>query len=618
MSIKRAFSKDTYTVARKINVEDPLYTQVDTEYKRGEGTIQPQNLTSNLTASGEVGLLVLTELFTKQAYPVVADAVQGYDSDLFLWEDIDGTARWYTASGWRDWAGNGKNSYQQVLGTYDESNLEQGLALREQDLSFYEIDEMVEATGSTKRVLALKMEDVKLPHNPLIPPPTPAIKERYVYTFDGLGDFLSYNSLDSTNAINVIAVGEGDRVSMTYEAGKVEGGVGFTDLKKADNQYLSTHPVTNRIGSNSPMELSINVIPTNAGEVNTILEFVSDITGFPILQLNTTIDDKVEIVLYEDNGFLFEDEVVIGTVAFRGIAPNKLLIGQLNTIRLQLVQQIPSFPTNLVNDVSITLNNVYSYVGTMPLSVMSGNSFNGTDYLCNNLGATLVGQDNTNNPRGDMNGVLQSFEWFRPAYSLTGVSFPQDNYLSYRIKETTGIVLNESFFPNNERAGTRVNTTDVDISISEGITSYLFSGASQNDFIAFDLFITEDRVLHSSIDSFIKKVTYDGVEIELNTFVTPLDFQFHTIEIELGSTRIGETLFEPNIRFLGTNSDKDLFYQGAVKDFVVTKGRKEFKWELKTKGSFKQDPVNTNALSFGFDIGSYSEDKWKLIVEEGT
>ena len=63
MSIKRAFSKDTYTVARIINVDDGVTVRQDIEYKRGKGSVVPENLTSMLTTAGGVGLLVNNNCF---------------------------------------------------------------------------------------------------------------------------------------------------------------------------------------------------------------------------------------------------------------------------------------------------------------------------------------------------------------------------------------------------------------------------------------------------------------------------------------------------------------------------------------------------------------------------
>ena len=242
MSIKRAFSKDTYTVARIINVDDGVTVRQDIEYKRGKGSVVPENLTSMLTTAGGVGLLVNNNLYTRQSYPLVADDVQGYGSDYFMWTDIDNTARWFQASGWRDWSRNGQNSYQQVLGTYDAESIDPSL-VRGQDLTFNEIDNMDSAIGSMTRVVDLKMATVILPETVQPDTNTTVSISRYVYNLNGTTDFLKYNSQDTTNPSTQLDLKKGNEVSLVYKATTQLNGSGETVLSPIKNQYISIPPV---------------------------------------------------------------------------------------------------------------------------------------------------------------------------------------------------------------------------------------------------------------------------------------------------------------------------------------------------------------------------------------
>ena len=560
MAIKRAYSKDTYTVARIINIDDGITVRTDLEYKRGEGSVVPDNLTSMLTSGGETSLLVNNNLYTKQAYPLVADAVQGYDSDYFMWTDIDNTARWYQAAGWRDWSRNGKDSYQQVLGTYDASFLNPALQ-REQDLTFCEIDNMEAAIGSTARVIDLKMATIELPHasNPNIA--VPENVERYVYNLNGTTDFLQYNSLDTTSSETQINLKEGNKVSLNYKATNVSGGIGETLMNASEDKYIS-YPA---------FDLIMRVAnPFNTG-VEIQLSFkTSEFKACTLLAGTSANGDfKVELT---DIGKLKVTAPALHGAGFR-VGTTTLVLNQFNNvlIRWDFSEQ----------ELIMAMNGYGGIVGGINQLISTE-----SDITIQTLGTTssLV---------ADFDGVIKDF-------IAIDLGSGGDILRRMDINESTGIVVQER---ENNIDGLRVNMDDSDIIIIVADTSYLISGVGSS---GASLFIGEGDKFDTDNNTWIGKISFDDEEIDILTFITPQDNLFHKIDIECGDTC--------NIVRLGVDEAESLFYNGALYDFSVTKGKQTTVWEFKTYASLKQDPFTLTSLSFGFSTSEHTIDNWSLIT----
>ena len=564
MSIKRAYSKDTYTVARIVNINDGATVRTDVEYKRGVGSVKPDNLTSMLTAGGETSLLVNNNLYTKQAFPLVADAIQGYDSDYFMWTDIDSTARWYQASGWRDWSRNGQDSYQQVLGTYDASFLNSALE-REQDLTFCEIDDMSNVIGSTTRVLDLKMASIVLPELEAPSLIVPQNIERYVYNLNGTTDFLQYNSLDTTRPDTQLDFKKGNSLGFTYKATTVTGGTGETVMKSASNQYI-TYPaidlimrVPQLLYTDTYIELKFN---TNTS--GTIIAGTSQNGNFIV---ETTPEGKVKVTAPA----LYGSGTATSSASYLPDTLNNLIV----------------FWDFIDRELVFTVNGNYTKVGDFDGALLTN-----SDITIQSLGS-LDPTHGTFTPTGDFDGIIKDV--------VLGEGGSLGSILrNMPINELTGIVVVETEF---DQDGLRVNMTDVDIDpVITGI-SYLISGIGVT---GGDLYLDTDNKLNTNNATWIESIEYDGVAIDILTFVAPEDNDYHTIDIVCNEVC--------NIARLGVDELETLYYKGSMYDFKILKGKQETVWELKTYASLKQDPFTLTALSFGFDTTNYTNDNWSLIT----
>lgn len=568
MSIKRAYSKDLYTVARIINLDDGATARTDVEYKRGVGTVKPDNLTSMLTSSGSTSLLVNTNLYTKQAFPLVADAVQGYDSDYFMWTDIDNTARWYQASGWRDWSRNGQNSYQQVLGTYDAEFLNPAL-IREQDLTFCEIDNMSEAIGSTTRVVDLKMGDIQFKNYPIPIPSSDVADQRYVYNLNGTTDFLGYNSLDTTKPDTNIPLKRGNNVKLKYLANTEVTGTGETVMKQVDNQYIRIPDFTTDINNPDYNGVVINmrfkVSTADSGKERYLISGTSPIGE---IWVQTTEDNRIKVV-----------------------APQVPTNTSVNTFNLDVFNNI-SIVWNVKDEsLKIFLNGQLTLIGFHVFGVVF------EDITFKTLGGndTRLGEENFT---GFFDGVLKDVVFTKLV--PTGDPTPPIDR-EYPIDEITIGSVND--ISGNEKDGIRVNMTNNDINIITSTRQFLFSGIGADQ---ASLAISNEGKLETTNSTWIDTIKYDGVAIDILTFEVPKDNLVHEIEVECAEVC--------NIAKLAADEGLVEHYKGYIYDFSVTKGKQETVWEIKTYAGMKQDPLTLTALSFGFNQTNYTNDNWSLIT----
>lgn len=596
MAIQRRYSKDTYTVARLVDTT----TGTDVEYKRGEGSIQPSNLTSMLTTSGATSFLINTDLYTKQPYPVVRDSTQGTESDYYMWADIDYTSRWYMASGWRDWANHGKDSYQQVLGTYDAQALNP-LLVRDKDLDFYEIDDLAYSTSSVKRVIDMKMTSVVLPYEPVPPNLGSTTKERYYYRLNGVTDIIKYNSLSDINPDTYLTVKDGDVIRFKYQANTVVQGTGETVLNALEGKYIR-YPrfdihfkdQLHDFDSGGGLRISLQFkADTTRGEKMTVLSG-TNIRG-NITSVSVLPDNHLEINMphvYGGDGFVDAPQKVV-------ISTDTILVGEFNNL------EILWHDGNGTGMVEFTLNGRRQGIGS--LTVGGRNTITSHVYT---LGAKNIVSGEQ--PIADFDGVIKNYQIYVRAWATGVETLVRD----YPIDEDAGVIVRDYALDptipswvldlqgENTYNGTRMNMTDADIDIVTANNRYLLSGLDASD---IDLIISPAGKLVTTKSGWIKSIKVDGEVIDEDTYVLPSNNKM--VQIEVTSAIDGRL-----VNF-GGDWQSQQHYTGIIADIEVQRGKLNTVWEIKTVGSQKQDPLNGTALSFGIDSVTYDENNWVRLVQ---